>query len=111
MEAIDVQEWSSGRKFSRIPIRLQVQLRSYLLRAPDVASDLCEGGIRIETPYPVEPYCLVSLRIELPTSARPINMLGRVMWASATDMGVSFLYEDPSLAAYLDRLRGDFGLS
>jgi hypothetical protein len=93
------------RKSHRIPVRLPVQLRSCYRREPDYAYDLSSLGMGLATLAPVEPCLLVSLHLEVPNAAKPIDLLGRVIWATDERMGVRFLHDDARLSEYLQQLR------
>lgn len=73
----------------------------------DRAVDLSEGGLGVETTEPLEPMTLVSLRLELPHLAGPVDVLGRVMWTKPGAMGIRFESSDARVFDSLSRMRRD----
>lgn len=96
--------YSQARRFSRVPTTFPVFIRSDELRMADLAIDLSEGGMRIETGAPLPSMSLVAMRLELPRG-ESIDVIGRVMWAGQNAMGVRFEQRDPLLTETVDRLR------
>ncbi len=72
----------------------------------DQAVDLSEGGIRVETDAPLPSMSLVALHLELPRG-EAVDVIGRVMWASDSSMGIRFEQRDQVLLETVDRLRRD----
>lgn len=101
-------QYSQARRFSRLPADFVVHLHSDELRVNDRANDISEAGIGVVTPRPLAPMSLVSMRLELPHGVEPVEMLGRVMWATEHKMGIRFEQTDPRLTDVVDRLRHDF---
>ena len=100
--------YTQARRHDRVPVDFSVTLRWPGLRLTDRAKDLSEGGLCVNTTDPLQPMTLVSLRLELPHSAVPIDMLGRVMWARNDMMGIRFESSDRRIFDSIDRLRQDF---
>ncbi len=100
--------YSQARRFSRLPADFVVHVRSDELRVNDRANDISEAGIGVITPRPLAPMSLVSMRLELPHGAEPVELLGRVMWATEHKMGIRFEQTDPRITDVVDRLRHDF---
>jgi hypothetical protein len=101
-------QYSQARRFSRLPADFVVHLRSDELRVNDRANDISEAGIGVLTPRPLAPMSLVSMVLELPHGLEPVEMLGRVMWATDHKMGIRFEQTDARVTDVVDRLRHDF---
>ncbi len=93
------------RRHSRIPVSLEVQVRATYRRETDQVRDISEGGIGVDTVSPLEQDLLVSLRLDLPTHLKPLDVLGRVVWTDDGSMGIRFVDPDPELYRALARLR------
>ncbi len=100
--------YTQARRFTRLPADFPVHVVADELRVSDRAHDISEAGIGVRTPRPLLPMSLVTLRLEVPHVAEPINLLGRVMWASDKLMGIRFEQSDPRLGDVLFRLRQDY---
>lgn len=100
--------YTQARRFSRLPADFVVHVQSDELRVNDRANDISEAGIGVITPRPLPPMSLVSMRLELPHGAEPVELLGRVMWATEHKMGIRFEQTDPRITDVVDRLRHDF---
>lgn len=96
--------YTQARRFSRVPATFPVFIRSDELRMADYASDLSEGGVRIETDTPLPSMSLVAMHLELPRG-ESVDVIGRVMWTTNNSMGVRFEQRDPLLLETVDRLR------
>lgn len=100
--------YTQARGFSRVPADFPVQVITDELRVNDRANDISESGIGVRTLRPLPPMALVSLRMEVPHTQAPIELLGRVMWASGKKMGIRFEQSSPQLSDALNQLRRDF---
>jgi hypothetical protein len=100
--------YTQARRFSRLPANFKVHVRSDELRINDEVNDISEAGIGVVTPRPLPPMSLVSLRLDLPHGAEPVEMLGRVMWANEHMMGIRFEQTDPRLTDVVWRIRQDY---
>lgn len=101
------QRYTQARSHLRVPADFPVQLRSDKLRMFDRARDVSEAGIGVITSQPLSPMTLVSMRLEMPHSPEPIDVIGRVMWATADSMGIRFEQSEPRLVDSLVRMRAD----
>lgn len=106
--SVQSHEYTQARRHHRLPVDFNVHVRSPKLRLSDRACDLSEGGLGVETDEPLSLMELVSLRLECPHLAEPVDVLGRVIWTGARRMGIRFEQVDPRLHDALDRLRQDF---
>lgn len=97
--------YSQARRFTRLPADFAVHVRSDELRVNDRANDLSEAGIGVVTARPLSPMTLISLRLELPHMPEPVDVLGRVMWATPHKMGIRFEKPDPRVTEVVERLR------
>jgi hypothetical protein len=97
--------YSQARRYPRVPTDFTVHVRSDELRVNERANDISEAGIGIVTPRPLAPMSLVSLRLELPHGAEPVEMLGRVMWAGKHMMGIRFEQTDPRVSDLVSKIR------
>lgn len=100
--------YTQARRFTRLPADFPVQVVADELRVSDRAHDLSEAGIGVRTPRPLLPMSLVTLRLDVPQSSEPIELLGRVMWADKKLMGIRFEQTDPRLRDVLFRLRQNY---
>lgn len=103
----DQHPFTQARRHARMPADFPVTLRWPGLRLADKVTDLSEGGLGVETSEPLEPMTLVSLRLELPHAAVPVDVLGRVMWKKQGAMGIRFETSDSRVFDTLERLRQD----
>lgn len=101
-------DYTQARRFERVPAVFPVHVRSGELRVYDQARDVSEAGLGLETVRPLAPMTLVSLRLDVPHCPEPLDVLGRVMWATETEMGVRFEQPEPQLSDVVQRLRRDF---
>lgn len=99
--------YSQERRHARVPVDFPVQLRTEGFRVSDRARDVSECGVGLETTQPLPAMSLVPVRLELPHGG-PVEVLGRVMWATKSAMGVRFEQLDPRLSDSVDRLRQEF---
>jgi len=98
--------YTQARRHDRVPATFPVQVvSSSSLRLADEARDVSEGGVGVATTCPLTPMSLVPVRLELPTSREPIEVLGRVMWATDSAMGLRFEQPDMRLSDSIGRLR------
>jgi hypothetical protein len=93
------------RRHARIPVSLELRVRTNHRRGHDQVRDISEGGIGVDTSTPLEKDLLISMRLEVPTSTGPIDVLGRVVWSTRDSMGIRFVDPDPELYRALSRLR------
>lgn len=100
--------YSQARGYSRVPADFPVQVITDELRVNDRAADISESGVGVVTRRPLPPMALVSVRMELPHSEAPIELLGRVMWANEKKMGIRFEQSSPQLGHVVTQLRRDF---
>jgi hypothetical protein len=101
-------EYTQARRHRRVPADFPVRLRSEHLRLADRAFDVSEGGVGLETREPLPPMELVSMQLECPHAERPVEALGRVIWAHGNRMGLRFEQADGHLLDAIARLRQDF---
>ncbi len=97
--------YTQARRYTRLPADFPVHVLADELRVNDRALDISEAGIGVRTDRPLAPMALVSLRLEVPTEPQPIDLLGRVMWATPRHMGIRFEQTDPRLGDVLFKLR------
>lgn len=98
--------YTQARRHNRVPASFPVRVVSNSsLRLADEARDVSEGGIGVATNSPLIPMSLVPVRLEFPTAKEPIEVLGRVMWATDTAMGLRFEQPDVRLNDSIERLR------
>lgn len=97
--------YSQARRHERLPADLPVQVRDESLRLSDRVHDISEAGLGIDTPRPLAPMTLVSLRIG---ADEPIDVLGRVMWARDKKMGVRFEQADSRVTDLVSKLRANY---
>jgi hypothetical protein len=97
--------YSQERRHPRVPVDFLVSLRWPGMRLADRAVDLSEGGVQVQTVAPLHPMTLISMRLELPHTDSPIDLLGRVMWTDGKAMGIRFESTDPRLYDTVTRLR------
>ena len=100
--------YTQARGFSRVPADFPVQVITDELRVNDRANDLSESGVGVRTLRPLPPMSLVSLRMEVPHTEAPIEVLGRVMWSREKTMGIRFEQSCPRLCDVMMQLRRDF---
>lgn len=105
MRLRDAAPKTRSRKSHRIPVELPVRLRTRVGREPDRALDLSACGLGLSTLAPLEPYSLISLHLDLDGEPKPVELLGRVMWATDDRMGVHFLQQDHRVARFVDQRR------
>jgi uncharacterized protein (TIGR02266 family) len=96
--------YSQARKHPRFAADFLVKVRTTDQRLSDRVRNLSEGGIAIETRSPLSPMTLVSLSLDLPTEPKPIDLVGRVMWATDSAMGVRFEQSDARVIDCVDHL-------
>lgn len=97
--------YTQARRHERLPADLLVHVRDESLRLSDRVHDISEAGIGVDTPRPLAPMTLVSLRIE---TEEPIDVLGRVMWAHDKKMGIRFEQMDPRVTELVSKLRANY---
>jgi hypothetical protein len=98
--------YTQARRHNRVPAAFPVRVvATSSLRLADEARDVSEGGVGVATTSPLTPMTLVPVRLDLPSSAEPIELLGRVMWATETAMGLRFEQPDVRLNDSVQRLR------
>jgi PilZ domain len=103
-----VRSYSQARRHDRFPVDFLVSLRWPGMRLADRALDLSEGGLCVQTAQPLHPMTLISMRLEVPPSEAPIDLLGRVMWTRDDTMGIRFESSDPRLFDAIGKMRQDF---
>ncbi len=96
--------YSQARRHPRFAADFLVKVRSSDQRLADRVRNLSEGGIAIETRSPLSPMTLVNLSLELPNEPGPIDLVGRVMWATDDAMGVRFESGDSRIVECVDQL-------
>jgi hypothetical protein len=99
--------YSQQRRHGRVPVDFPVQVKTEEFRVSDRARDLSECGVGLSTTRPLPLMSLVNVRLEVPYDG-PIDVLGRVMWATEDAMGVRFEQLDSRLSDSVNRLRGEF---
>lgn len=97
--------YTQARRFTRVPSTFPVQVVSSQLRLADEARDVSEGGVGVVTQVPLPPMTLVAMRLELPVTKEPIEVLGRVMWCTDAMMGLRFEQPDLRLTESIERMR------
>ncbi|MDX2013441.1 MAG: PilZ domain-containing protein [Myxococcaceae bacterium] len=98
--------YTQARSHLRVPASFPVRVvNATSLRLADEARDVSEAGVGVLTHSPLPPMTLVPLRLELPTSSEPIEVLGRVMWSTTSAMGLRFEQPDERLHSGVARLR------
>lgn len=98
--------YSQARRHERLPADFVVHVRDNSLRVGDRCADISEAGIGVETPRPLAPMTLVSLRIN--DAGEEIDVLGRVMWTAPNRMGVRFEQADQRVTDLVARLRSNY---
>ena len=96
--------YSQERRHARVPADFPVLLKTDGFRVSDRARDVSECGVGLMTTQPLPLMSLVGLRLELP-NAGPIELLGRVMWATQDAMGLRFEQLDARLSDSVERMR------
>lgn len=97
--------YSQARRHTRVPASFPVRVVCEGLRLADEARDLSESGVGVVTRHPLPPMTLVPVQLELPTQREPIEVLSRVMWASADAMGLRFEQPDVRLQDSVYRMQ------
>lgn len=97
--------YTQERSHGRVPADFAVRLKTDDFRISDRARDVSECGVGLRTSRPLPPLTLVSLSLEVPHNDTPIDVLGRVMWATSDAMGLRFEQLDPRLSDSVERLR------
>lgn len=84
------------RRFGRYPCRLRVQFSSPRHLKEHFITNIGDGGVFVETFYPLEIGTPVDLEILISEHADPLRILGEVVWAKGpsdegtTGMGIRF---------------------
>ena len=111
----------NARRSARVHHELAVAYRSVGGFLSDWATNISRGGIFINTRHPLAVGTVVKLIIQLPGTAFPFDVVGRVTrvdpWEGevsvAPGMGIEFTDMDASkrdrLEAFVERLRRDLG--
>ncbi|MEW6434550.1 MAG: PilZ domain-containing protein [Myxococcota bacterium] len=99
--------YSQERRHPRVPVDFPVRLQTNGFRVSDRARDVSECGVGLSTTAPLPVMSLVTVRLEVPHDG-PIDLLGRVMWATKDAMGVRFEQTDARLSDSVNRLRTGF---
>lgn len=99
--------YSQERRHPRVPVDFPVQLKTEAFRVSDRARDVSECGVGLSTTQPLPVMSLVGLRLELPHGG-PVDVLGRVMWATRDAMGLRFEQLDARLSDSVEKLRGEY---
>ncbi|MCU0701888.1 MAG: PilZ domain-containing protein [Myxococcaceae bacterium] len=98
--------YTQARSHTRVPASFPVRVvNAAALRLADEARDVSEAGVGVSTSSPLPPMTLVPLRLDLPTSTEPIEVLGRVMWSTSSAMGLRFEQPDERIHTGVARLR------
>ena len=97
--------YSQARRHTRVPTSFPVRIVCDGLRLADEARDLSLSGVGVMTKHPLAPMTLVPVRLELPDQREPIEVLSRVMWASADAMGLRFEQPDMRLQDSVYRMQ------
>lgn len=100
--------YSQARRFSRIPADFPVHLASAELRVNDRVNDISEAGIGVLTARPLPAMTLITMRLDLPHGAEPVEITGRVMWAGEHKMGIRFEHPDPRVTDVVVKIRQDY---
>lgn len=101
--------YSQARRHTRVPASFPVHLVCGGLRFADEARDLSESGVGVLTKSPLPPMTLVPVRLEVPCFREPIELLGRVMWATGDAMGLRFEQPDERLQDSVYRMQTALG--
>ena len=99
--------YSQARRHQRFVVDFMVRVRTTEARISDRAENLSEAGMAVRTVAPLPPMTLVQLTLELPHERAPVEVMGRVIWASHNAMGVRFEEVDSRVADCVDRLSRD----
>lgn len=94
--------YSQARKAPRLQAEFVVEVLDGRPHV-DRASDLSASGIGIRTTRPLRVMSLVMLRLRLPDGSPPLEVLGRVMWATGEGMGLRFEQAEPRITAFVNR--------
>lgn len=92
------------RRHARLPVSLELRVRTTHRRGHDQVRDISEGGLGVDTSSPLEKDLLISMRLEVPTASGPLDVLGRVVWSRRDSMGIRFVAPDPELYRALAKL-------
>ncbi len=101
---------SERRTSERTALKVQVDYSGVDAFFSELASNINEGGLFIETETPAELDEVVQLNITLPTLDEPVQVEGRVAWISdgkadsPAGMGVEFLDLPAEIRATIDRV-------
>src|SRR5580704_13023884 len=99
---------SEKRRFNRFDFQKSVQVYPVLpLKSGNIyevqknsievkASDISEGGLRLETSQGLDPKFLLKLNFEVQKDER-IEVYAKIMWAEKTHCGVRFMLTDSIL--------------
>ena len=71
-----------ARRFRRLTVRVEVEIRSAERTCLETATTLGAGGLFVEMDDPLPRSTLLSLRFELPGSERTFEIRGRVVWST-----------------------------
>jgi len=66
--------------------------------------DISRGGMRVMTGSPLSVGTRSTFGVQLPDGSEPVDMVGKVVWASADAMGLAFDVTPPELTAYIASL-------
>ncbi len=99
------QDVVEKRRFNRIEFREPVQVSPILPsksaniyevqdnRFEAQATDISEGGLRLEVPRPFTPHLLLKLKFEM-SKDQPIEVFAKIVWSEKRFCGVSFIAVD-----------------
>ena len=96
--------YTQARRHPRFATDFLVRVRNGEQRTSDRVRNLSEGGVAIDTRAPLAPMTLVQLTLEIPSEPKPIDLVGRVMWATDAAMGVRFEQSDSRVLECVDHL-------
>ena len=81
----------SPRKKTRNLVLVSIPMEVQMLNLVDISA----AGLQFYSPYPLPPYKVVGLKVNLSESNCHVGVIGRVIWSKATGrlyrIGVSFM--------------------
>lgn len=99
---------NEDRRYSRLPADFAVHVLDNQLHVNERACDISEVGLKVTTARPLPPRAVVAMRLDLPHGCEPVELKGRVMWATAHTMGIRFEHPDSRVTDMVYRLRQDY---
>jgi Tfp pilus assembly protein PilZ len=82
--------YTPPRESRRVPLELKIHYNTFFSLARDAATDLSEGGMRVQSSAPPPVGHPVVLVVWPPRSFRPLRLTGQVVWRSQDEYGVRF---------------------